>query len=93
MLIATLIDFGSINTVTVLYWSQVFAGFLVVPVLAFIVLLGNNLRVSGRRNTASENFWLGGAIAGMIVANLVFFWTQFGTKTRFARLHFSFYRL
>ena len=77
VLIATFIDFGSINTVTVLYWSQVFAGFLVVPVLAFIVLLGNNPRLTGRRNTTSENFWLGGAIAGMIVANLVFFWTQF----------------
>jgi Mn2+/Fe2+ NRAMP family transporter len=77
VLIATLIDFGNINTVTVLYWSQVFAGFLVVPVLAFIVLLGNNPRLTGRRNTTSENFWLGGAIAGMIVANLVFFWTQF----------------
>ena len=77
VLIATLIDFGSINTVTVLYWSQVFAGFLVVPVLFFIVMLGNNPRLTGRRNTASENFWLGGAIACMIVANLVFFWTQF----------------
>jgi Mn2+/Fe2+ NRAMP family transporter len=77
VLIATFIDFGSINTVTVLYWSQVFAGFLVVPVLAFIVLLGSNPRLTGRRNTTSENFWLGGAIAGMIVANLVFFWTQF----------------
>lgn len=75
--IATLIDFGNINPVTVLYWSQVFAGFLVVPVLIFIVMLGNNPRLTGRRNTTSENFWLGGAIAGMIVANLVFFWTQF----------------
>lgn len=77
VLIATLIDFSNINTVTVLYWSQVFAGFLVVPVLIFIVLLGNNPRLTGRRNTTSENFWLGGAIAGMVVANLVFFWTQF----------------
>ena len=77
VLIATLIEFSNINTVTVLYWSQVFAGFLVVPVLIFIVLLGNNPRLTGRRNTTSENFWLGGAIAGMIVANLVFFWTQF----------------
>jgi Mn2+/Fe2+ NRAMP family transporter len=75
--IAAIIDFGSLNPVTVLYWSQVFAGFLVVPVLVFIVMLGNNPRLTGRRNTTSENFWLGGAIAGMIVANLVFFWTQF----------------
>jgi Mn2+/Fe2+ NRAMP family transporter len=77
VLIATLIDFGSINPVTVLYWSQVFAGFLVVPVLVFIVMLGNNPRLTGRRNTTSENFWLGGAVAAMIIANLVFFWTQF----------------
>jgi hypothetical protein len=40
-------------------------------------MLGNNPRLTGRRNTTSENFWLGGAIAGMIIANLVFFWTQF----------------
>ncbi len=77
VLIATLINFGSINPVTVLYWSQVFAGFLVVPVLIFIVMLGNDPRLTGRRNTTSENFWLGGAVAAMIVANLVFFWTQF----------------
>jgi Mn2+/Fe2+ NRAMP family transporter len=75
--LATLIDFGNINSVTVLYWSQVFAGFLVVPVLGFIVMLGNNPRLTGRRNTTFENFWLGSAVAGMVVANLVFFWTQF----------------
>ncbi len=75
--IATVIDFGHINTVTVLYWSQIVAGFLTVPVLWFILRLGNNSRVSGRRNTTAENLWLGGAVASMIVANAVFFWTQF----------------
>ena len=77
VLVATLVDFGNLNTVTVLYWSQVFAGFLVVPVLAFIVMLGNNPRLTGRRNTTFENLWLGGAVAAMVVANLVFFWTEF----------------
>jgi len=77
VLVATIIDFRRINTVTVLYWSQVLAGFLVVPVLLFIVLLGNNPRLTGRRNTMFENLWLGGAVAGMIVANLVLVWTQF----------------
>ncbi len=75
IIVATVIDFGNINPVTVLYWSQVIAGFLVVPVLGFILLLGNNARLGGRKNTMSENIWLGGAVAGMIVANLVFFWT------------------
>ena len=73
--VATVVDFGSINPVTVLYWSQVIAGFLVVPVLGFIVILGNDPRISGRKNTQSENMWLGGAVAGMVIANLVFFWT------------------
>ncbi len=61
---------------TVLYWSQVIAGVLVVPVLGFILLLGNNARLAGRKNTPSENLWLGGAVGGMIVANLIFFWTS-----------------
>ena len=29
----------------------------------------------GGKNTNSENLWLGGAVAGMIVANAVLFWT------------------
>jgi len=77
VLVAAIIDFGRINAVTILYWSQVLAGFLVVPVLGFILLLGNKARLTGRRNTAFENFWLGGAVTAMIVANLVFCWTQF----------------
>jgi Mn2+/Fe2+ NRAMP family transporter len=73
--VATIVDFGHINTVNVLYWSQVIAGFLVVPVLGFILLLGNNPQLGGRRNTVSENVWLGGAVLAMIAANVVFFWT------------------
>ena len=75
IIVATVVDFGHTNPVTMLYWSQVIAGFLVVPVLGFILLLGNNARLAGRRNTTSENIWLGGAVAGMVVANVVFFWT------------------
>ncbi len=77
IIVATVVDFGNINPVTMLYWSQVIAGFLVVPVLGSILLLGNNPRLSGRRNTTSENVWLGGAVAGMVVANIVFFWSAF----------------
>ena len=77
VIVATVVDFGKINTVTVLYWSQVIAGFLVVPVLGFILLLGNNGSIAGRKNTASENLWLGGAVGAMILANLVFIWTSY----------------
>ncbi len=74
--IATIIDFGHINTVSVLYWSQIFAGFLTIPILWFILLLGNNARLTGRRNTGFENFWLGGAVGGMIAANAVLVWLK-----------------
>jgi Mn2+/Fe2+ NRAMP family transporter len=75
--VATIIDFGKINTVAVLYWSQIVAGFLTIPVLWFILMLGNNRQVSGRKNTLLENLWLGGAVSGMVVAELIFVWFQF----------------
>jgi len=58
------------------YWSQIVAGFLTIPVLGFMVLLGNSPVVSGRRNSGMENFWLGGAVTSMMIANLFFVWMQ-----------------
>jgi Mn2+/Fe2+ NRAMP family transporter len=75
--VATIIDFGPINTVTVLYWSQIVAGFLTIPVLGFILLLGNNSQISGRRNTPFENFWLGGAVGAMMIADIIFVWIEY----------------
>jgi Mn2+/Fe2+ NRAMP family transporter len=77
VLVAAFIDFGRINTVTVLYWSQIVAGVLTIPVLYFILLLGNNVRLMGRKNSNFENFWLGGAVGGMIAANALFVWMLF----------------
>ncbi|MGC2111772.1 MAG: divalent metal cation transporter, partial [Candidatus Korobacteraceae bacterium] len=75
--VAAIIDFGHINTVSVLYWSQIFAGVLTVPILWFILLLGNNARLMNRRNSVFENICLGGAVAGTLTANAIYLWMQF----------------
>ena len=72
--VAVVIDFFHVNTVHVLYWSQVLAGIVLVPIFAFILLLSNNIRVMRTPNTHFENFWLGCAATGMLIANLMFFW-------------------
>src|SRR5438270_5810145 len=74
--LAVVIDFSHINTVHVLYWSQVLAGMVLVPIFAFILLLSNNSRVMRTTNSHFENFWLGCAATGMLIANLMFFWFE-----------------
>lgn len=77
VLFATAIDFLGIHTVTVLYWSQVLAGGLLVPILIYILLLSNNPKIMRTPNSAFQNLWLGAAALGMVVANLLFLWQQF----------------
>jgi Mn2+/Fe2+ NRAMP family transporter len=72
--VAVVIDFSHINTVHVLYWSQVLAGIVLVPIFAFILLLSNNSRVMRTTNSHFENFWLGCAATGMLISTLLFFW-------------------
>lgn len=72
--VAVVIDFSHINTVHVLYWSQVLAGMVLVPIFAFILLLSNNSRIMRTTNTHFENFWLGCAATGMLLSSLLFFW-------------------
>ncbi len=67
------VNYVGINTVKTLYWSQVLAGIFIVPILFFILRLSNDRRVLRTVNTRWENFWLGGAVGGMLVANLIFF--------------------
>jgi Mn2+/Fe2+ NRAMP family transporter len=69
------INYIGINTVKALYWSQVLAGILIVPILYIILRLSNDRRVMQTVNSRWENFWLGGAVGGMLVANLIFFWS------------------
>jgi Mn2+/Fe2+ NRAMP family transporter len=74
--IAVIVDYIGVNTVQVLYWSQVLAGVVLVPIFVFILLLANNRRIMRTTNTRSENIWLGLGAAGMLVSNLLFFWTE-----------------
>ena len=76
VVLAVSIDFFGINTVKVLYWSQVMAGVVLVPIFAFILLLSNNSRIMQTTNSRFENFWLGCAAAGMLVSNILFFWFE-----------------
>lgn len=73
--LAVVINYIGINTVKTLYWSQVFAGIFIVPILFFILKLSNDRRVLRTVNSRWENFWLGSAVGGMLVTNLIFFWT------------------
>jgi Mn2+/Fe2+ NRAMP family transporter len=75
--LAVSIGFFGVNTVKVLYWSQVLAGIVLVPIFAFILLLSNNSRIMKTTNSRFENFWLGCAALGMLVSNALFFWFQF----------------
>jgi Mn2+/Fe2+ NRAMP family transporter len=75
--LAVSIDFFGVNTVKVLYWSQVLAGIVLVPIFAYILLLSNNSRIMRTTNTRFENFWLGCAALGMLVSSVLFFWFLF----------------
>jgi Mn2+/Fe2+ NRAMP family transporter len=72
--LAVVIDFFGVHTVHVLYWSQVLAGMVLVPIFVFILLLSNNSKIMRTTNTHFENFWLGCAATGMLISNLLFFW-------------------
>jgi len=73
--IAVVSNFAPLNTVKILYWSQVMAGILVIPILWNILRLTNDRSVVGEPNSLFQNFWLGGAIGGSVVANAVFLWS------------------
>jgi Mn2+/Fe2+ NRAMP family transporter len=73
--LAVFIDFFGVNTVKVLYWSQVFAGIVLVPIFVYILVLSNNAQIMKTTNSRFENFWLGCAAMGMFVSNILFFFT------------------
>lgn len=76
MLVAALGNFVHINPVKALFWSQILAGILAVPILLFILLLSNDRRVMTTTNTKYQNFWMGTAIGLLIaIAGLWGFWS------------------
>ncbi len=49
--IASVANFLPINPVKALFWSQILAGILTIPILLFILLLSNDRRVMRTTNT------------------------------------------
>lgn len=74
MFVAAAFNFVKMNPVSALYWSQVLAGALTVPILAFILLVSNDRRVMRTINTWWQNFWIGASIGAIITAALILFW-------------------
>ena len=73
--VAAAANFFRINAVTALYWSQILAGVLTVPILIFILLLANNRSIMKVTNTRWQNFWIGAAVGALVAAGAVLlFW-------------------
>lgn len=68
LFIASIVNFFRINPVKALYFSQVLAGILTIPILIFILLLSNNRRVMHTTNTRAQNFWMGTVIGALLAA-------------------------
>jgi Mn2+/Fe2+ NRAMP family transporter len=71
MLAAVVLNFTPINPVKALYWSQILAGALTVPILLSMLVLSNDRRIMRTTNTVWQNFWIGGAIGGLIAIGAV----------------------
>lgn len=72
MFIAASANFLPINPVKALYWSQILAGILTVPILTFILLISRDRRIMITANTRAQNFWIGAAIGGLFAAGLAY---------------------
>ncbi len=76
LVIAVVVNFSGLNPVRTLYWSQVIAGIVIVPIFFAILWIANDRRIMTTTNSRWQNFWLGAAVGGMIAANVVFFITE-----------------
>ncbi len=74
VLTAAVLNYLPINPVKALYWSQILAGALTVPILISILVLANDRRIMRTTNTVGQNFWIGAAIGGLISAGVTWVW-------------------
>ncbi len=72
LFVASVVNFFRINPVKALYFSQVLAGVLTIPILIFILLLSNNRRVMQTVNTRIQNFWMGAVIGALLATGAWF---------------------
>lgn len=76
MLVAASLNFIKMNPVSALYWSQVLAGALTVPILVFILMVSNDRRVMRTTNSWWQNFWIGASVGAIVTAALILFWWE-----------------
>ena len=74
MFCALVANFFRINAVKALFWSQLLAGVLTIPILLFILLLANNARVVKTTNTRSQNFWMCATLGALVGSGLLWCW-------------------
>ncbi len=74
MFMAAALNFAHLNPVKALYWSQILAGALTVPILVFILLVSNDRRVMRTTNSWWQNFWIGASGGAIVAAVLIVFW-------------------
>lgn len=72
--LAAAANFLHINPVKALYWSQILAGVLTVPILVFILTISRDRRIMITTNTRAQNFWIGAAIGGLIAVGVIYAW-------------------
>jgi len=74
MFVAAAANFLPINPVKALYFSQILAGVLTIPILAFTLTISRDRRIMITTNTRAQNFWIGAAIGGLLAAGVVYAW-------------------
>jgi Mn2+/Fe2+ NRAMP family transporter len=74
MFVAAAVNFARWNPVKALYWSQILAGALTIPILVFILVISNDRRVMRTTNSWWQNFWIGASGGAIVAAVLIVFW-------------------
>jgi len=77
MVVAATLNFFPLDPVKTLYYSQILAGALTVPILVFILLLSNDRRVMRTVNSRAQNFWIGAAAGALTATGLLLAWSSF----------------
>jgi len=76
VVVAVVIDLFGINGVKVLYFSQLMAGIMTIPILYYMWKLGGDAEIIGTVNTPAERRWLFAALVVSVVANIALLITQ-----------------
>jgi Mn2+/Fe2+ NRAMP family transporter len=76
LVVAAAANFFRLQTINVVYASQVAAGVLALPILVFVLVLANDRRVMKTVNSPAQNFWIGAAVGGIGATVLVLIWAR-----------------